>query len=333
MMLIMGDETCPLSSKKIAPHSYSAAPIQIRHSAVVLLQSSFIPKLAGLYRIRRQVPIRNRMPAATSSHLAPELLPLSAVVITHNHADQLSTCLASLRQLTDDLVVVDSLSTDQTEAVCQAYGARYFRRPWPGYAEQKNFGNAQAHHAWILSLDDDEVLSPELAQVLREQFCPDPTADAYDLPFRTHFANQPIRFGGWNPEWHIRLFDKRRISWNTDAVHEGLTLRPEHRVERLRGGFIYHFTVNSLAQLRAKTERYSSLFAENKFRGGQSASPLKRWGSPAFRFITDYVLKGGFLDGRAGWFIAWESARYTYLKYRKLHERYVAAERSGRGSR
>jgi glycosyltransferase involved in cell wall biosynthesis len=242
---------------------------------------------------------------------------LSAVVITHNSAAKLAPCLDSLREVTHDIVVVDSGSTDATRQICLDRHVRFYERAWTGYSDQKNYGNALAKHDWILSLDADERLSPELIESIREAFAQPLAVEAFDLRFRTHFAAKPIRFGGWNPESHVRLFDKRLIEWNSDAVHEGLTLRPEHQIGRLTG-YVHHFTVDTPAELKAKTDRYSALYGQRAAQAGKQASWVKVWGSPVFRFLVDYVLKLGFLDGAAGWLIARESARYTHLKYRYL---------------
>jgi glycosyltransferase involved in cell wall biosynthesis len=245
-------------------------------------------------------------------------MSLSAVVITHNEVKRIGACLDSLRQVSDDLIVVDSGSTDATEAICLAKGARFFRRAWDGYSPQKNFGNAQARHPWVISLDADEELSPELIASIQRQFAAGVADyDAFSLPFITNFCGQWIRHGGWNPEQHVRLFDQRRIQWNLDAVHEGLTLRPEHRIGRLTG-HVRHYTVDTLAQFYAKTERYSQLFAQRNHQAGKRAGWVKTYLSPAFRLLAEFVFKRGFLDGRAGWIIARENARYTYLKYKKL---------------
>jgi glycosyltransferase involved in cell wall biosynthesis len=242
---------------------------------------------------------------------------ISAVVISYNQAHKIGRTLAALRTLTEDVIVIDSLSTDDTTAVAQAHGARVIEQAWLGYSAQKNLGNAHAKHNWIISIDDDEVVSEELVQSIKKAFETTPACDAFELPFRTIFCGQLIKYGGWNPESHVRIFDKQKISWNTDAVHEGLTLQPHHRVQRLRG-YVYHYTVDTLEQFYEKTERYSRLFAEKAAKMGKKASWTKQYFSPLVRFVREYFLKLGFLDGRYGFIIAKENARYTYLKYRKI---------------
>ena len=242
---------------------------------------------------------------------------LSAVVITHNQARKIGRTLAALAILTDDIVVVDSFSTDKTADVARQHGARVFSRAWPGYSQQKNFGNAQALSNWIISVDDDEVLSDELIKNIQKAFLIKPDCEAFSLNFRTIFCGKLIRYGGWNPESHVRIFDKRQIEWNTDAVHEGLTLQPTHRIGKLKGD-VFHYTVDTLPQFYAKTERYSTLFAEKSRRLGKKSGWVKQYLSPMIRFVREYIFKLGFLDGRYGFIIAKENARYTYLKYKQL---------------
>jgi len=220
-----------------------------------------------------------------------------------------------VRELTDDVVVIDANSRDGTAELCQARGARVFQRNWTSYSEQKNFGNAEARHDWILSLDADERVSPELAASLRRVFARGELAcDAYTMRFENYFGPRRVRFGAWNPEWHVRLFDRRKCDWNTEEVHEGLRGVEGCEVGRLQG-CIRHLTVASREELAAKTERYSELFAAKLRRRGRTPSWAKIWLNPVWRFGRDLLLRLGALDGAAGWTIAWEAARYTHLKY------------------
>ncbi len=224
-------------------------------------------------------------------------------------------CIDSVRGLTDDIVVVDAGSHDQTRAICRAKGARVFERRWTGFSDQKNFGNSQARHEWILSLDADERVTPELAASIRREFAHGPpNRDAYSIRFRNYYGGQPVRFGAWNPEWHIRLFDRRQCDWNTDEVHEGLRGLEDCTSGRLHG-CIRHLPVSSREELAAKTRRYSELFAEKLRRKGRIPGWSKVWLNPVWRFSRDFFLRLGILDGGAGWAIAWEAAHYTHLKY------------------
>ncbi|MSU50536.1 MAG: glycosyltransferase family 2 protein [Opitutus sp.] len=248
------------------------------------------------------------MPVSTS--------PLSVVIISFNEEKRIGDCLDSVRDLTDDIIVVDAHSTDRTPEICRARGARLFQRRWDGYSAQKNFGNAQARHDWILSLDADERASPELIASIRRELERGPHGDAFAIRFENYFGAQRIRFGAWNPERHVRLFHRGKLRWNDDEVHEGLSGKSPVRTGRLDGR-IRHLTVDSHAHLAAKSERYSSLFADKLRRNQKTTSWWKIWLNPAWRFLRDYVARFGVLDGMAGAQIAWEAARYTHLKYRK----------------
>lgn len=245
---------------------------------------------------------------------SPTHLPLSVVIITRNEAPRIGDCLTSVRALTQDIVIVDALSDDGTADLCRAHGARVFVRAWPGYSAQKNFGNTQARHDWILSLDADERVSPELADAIRRELEAGAPCEAYAIRFENYFGARRIRFGAWNPEFHTRLFDRRALAWNEDDVHEGLGATRAVRTGRLRGR-IRHLTVASHAELAGKSERYAGLFAAKLRRRARPPGFAKVWLNPAWRFMRDYVLRLGALDGRPGLLIAWEAARYTHLKY------------------
>ena len=257
----------------------------------------------------RKTKLRFLRPTAMPIHL-----PLSVVIISLNEEERIGSCLASVRGLTNDVVLVDAESTDRTAEIASGFGARVFTRAWKGYSAQKNHGNDTAIHDWILSLDADEQVTPELAASIRAEFARGPRFDAYDLRFQNYFGGVRVRFGSWNPESHVRLFDRRKFEWNCDEVHEGLGELETTRVGTLRGR-IRHDTVASHAQLAAKTQRYSALFADKLRRQRRHPAWWKVWLNPGFRFVRDYFFRAGMFDGRAGFAIAWEAARYTYLKY------------------
>lgn len=246
---------------------------------------------------------------------------ISAVVITHNEENRIGRCLDALLQVTPDVVVVDSFSTDRTPDICRAKGVRFYQRAWTGYSDQKNYGNGLALSDWILTVDADEYLSPSLVGEIVDLFKQKIDFDGCEIKIVSFFCGKRVRFGGWNPDFGRQIFNKRRIRWNTDTVHEALTIGPEHRIVRLKG-HIEHFTVEKPEHYAAKTDRYSTLFAENAYRQGKRVSLAKAWLSAVARFVSEYLLKLGFLDGFAGWFIAKENARYSYLKYRKLIDLY-----------
>jgi (heptosyl)LPS beta-1,4-glucosyltransferase len=237
---------------------------------------------------------------------------LSAVVITFNEERNIARCLTALAQLSDDIVVVDSGSNDATVKIAHEMGARVFSRAWTGYADQKNFGNAQAKHDYILSVDADEVVSFELAFHISEAM-KDPQFAVYELEFLTSWGDRFIKHGGWVPDRHCRLFDRRKISWKSKGVHEYLAM-DGFTAERLPG-YVFHYTAADKQSYRRKMDRYAREFADGRLKAGRYSPFWKKYSSAAFRFFRDYILKRGFLEGLAGWEIALEEARYTWLKY------------------
>lgn len=243
---------------------------------------------------------------------------LSAVVITHNARPTIGRCIDSLYQVTKDIVVVDSGSNDGTKEICKSKQVRYFEKEWEGYSANKNFGNEQAKHDYILSIDSDEILSIELIRSINIEFSgTSKLADAYELTFLTNFAGKWIKYGSWNPESHVRIFNKRKIQWQLMDVHEVLTLKPSYHIKRLQGN-VQHFSYPTLESHLHKIENYTDLFAERGFKTGKKSNTLKTYIGPVFTFISSYLLKLGFMDGYYGWIVARNNALYTYKKYSKL---------------
>lgn len=238
---------------------------------------------------------------------------LSAVIISFNEEQNIARCITALQALTQDIVVVDSGSKDNTIRIATELGARVFSRAWTGYADQKNFGNEQAHHDYILSVDADEVISFELAFHISEAM-KNPQSSVYELDFLTSWGDRFIRHGGWVPDRHCRLFDKRKVRWQNRGVHEYLQMEGL-QPERLPG-YVFHYTAANKASYRLKMDRYAREFADARLASRRFSPCWKKYTSTAFRFLRDYIMKRGFLEGRAGLEIAFEEARYTWFKYR-----------------
>ena len=239
---------------------------------------------------------------------------LTACLITFNEESNLPRALASLRGVADEIIVVDSGSRDATVEVARAHGARVVDRAWTNYSEQKNFAAAQATHDWVLSLDADEELSPELRASLLEWKQHAPDAAAYEFSRRANYLGEWIRHSGWYPNRQIRLYRRDAASF-AGTVHE--SLRVNGQVMRLPGD-IYHYTMSTYAEHAAKVEGYTTLAAQQLFDAGKRSWRLAMMASPPWTFFQKFILRAGFLDGRRGWLIARMAARYTYLKYRKL---------------
>ena len=243
---------------------------------------------------------------------------ISVVIICKNEAHIIGKTIAAVQAFTDDVVVVDSGSTDGTQQVATATGAMLIETDWEGYGLNKNKGVAVAKHDWILSLDADEVVDNTLAEELRTLPLQDPTV-VYNILFRVFFGNQMIRFGEWANDQHIRLYNRTTISWNEAAVHEGLVFPANTKTVTLKG-YIHHYTSKNLEDLTAKTKHYAMLNAEKYHQRGKKAGWIQCIAAPVFSFIKNYIFRLGFLDGAAGFTVARMNAWYTWLKYVRLRE-------------
>jgi len=240
---------------------------------------------------------------------------LSGVVIAFQEADRIADCLRSL-QFCDEILVVDSGSTDGTQELARSLGARVVERPWPGHVAQKEWAIREAQHDWVFCVDADERCTAMLVaeiEALRER---DFAGHAgYEMRRRTSYLGRWIRFGGWNPDRKLRLFDRRRGHWGGHDPHDHVQL--EGPVGRLRGRLL-HDAYRSLDDHLRTIERYTTIMAEGMHARGRRAHPIDLLTRPAARFFRFYVLKLGFLDGWRGLLIACLAARYAQLKYVKL---------------
>lgn len=258
-----------------------------------------------------------------SSHPSPDSYrdlnphPFTAVLITHNVAATIGPCLAALRQVCDEVLVLDTQSTDGTIGICEEMGVTVVQHEWLGFAKTKNIGNSMARHDWVLSIDADEVLSDELVAVLQKLKPED--GQVYALDRITSYCGQWIRHCGWYPDWKVRLFNRKNVQWQGDFVHETLSVPPDVQEVRLAGK-LYHYSYRDSDDHLRRIEKYARLSAEEQFQQGKKATIAKRWLSPPARFFRTYFLKLGFLDGRAGWVISMRNARMVRLRYRILEE-------------
>ena len=242
---------------------------------------------------------------------------ISVVIITKNEAHVIGNTLQSLEGLTDDIVIVDSGSSDDTIRICQQYKTRIIETGWAGYGMNKNMGIDAAYHDWILSLDADEAIDDELKQALRDL---EPANDSivFNIRFKNFFCNKWIRYGEWGSDTHIRLFNRKRIRWNADAVHESLILPVDTIKINLKGN-ILHYTVSSGQEYEHKIDSYARLNAQKYYEEGKRAGFFKMYCAPLFAFIQFFIFRLGFLDGKEGLVIAKATMHYTYLKYHYLN--------------
>jgi glycosyltransferase involved in cell wall biosynthesis len=239
---------------------------------------------------------------------------ISATIITFNEQDNLPRALQSLG-CCDEIVVVDSGSTDRTVEVARSFGARVIERDWPGYARQKNFAAEQASHDWILALDADESLSEELQRELGEIKRLDSGFDAYSCPRLAQYRGKWIRHSGWYPDRKVRFYDRRKAAWAGDYVHE--SVRVGGRLGVLDGDLL-HYTCATFSRHVESVNRYTTLAAQEMAAAGRSVSLARVLAAPPWAFVRTFVLQRGFLDGREGFLIASMAAFYVFAKYVKV---------------
>ena len=242
---------------------------------------------------------------------------LSVVVITLNEAERLRACLESAAWA-DELVVVDAESQDKTVQIAREFTDRVLVRPWAGFAEQKNFAVAQATGDWILSLDADEEVPPELRAEIQALLGAEPAEDGYRVPRRNIFWGRWIRHGGLYTDWQLRLFRRGRGRFVERTVHE--SVRVEGRVGRLESPLV-HRSYRDVADFLERADRYSTLAAAEWVRSGRRAGVGDLVVRPAGRFLAMYVARGGFLDGWPGFLLACLYAYYVFVRSAKVWER------------
>ena len=242
-------------------------------------------------------------------------MPLSVVLITHNAAAQLADGLASVA-FADEVLVVDSGSSDGTAELAARYGARVVQKEWMGFGRQKQFAVEQAEHDWVLCLDADERVSPELAASLVRALQA-PASPVYRMARRNRFLGRWLRHGEGYPDWSVRLFDRREARWSDDPVHEKVLFAVTPGTLE---GDLLHESAEDIGRYLEKQNRYTTLAAEELHRRGKRAGMAELMLSPLVRFIKFYVLRLGFLDGLPGLAHISVGCMNSFMKYAKLAE-------------
>jgi glycosyltransferase involved in cell wall biosynthesis len=241
---------------------------------------------------------------------------VSVTVITKNEAADLGAALESVAWA-DEIVVVDSRSMDDTVAIARRHTNRVEVRDWPGYVEQKNYAASIASHDWILSLDADERVTPELAAEIRAVLAGAPSHAAYRMPRVTWHLGRWVRTTDWYPDFQTRLYDRRAARWAGRYVHESVVA--DGPVGRLRGE-LQHYAYRDLADHLETIDRYSTYAAREMYERGRRATALDLAVHPPLAFLRNYVARGGCRDGAAGFVISRMNAFYVFLKFAKLRE-------------
>jgi glycosyltransferase involved in cell wall biosynthesis len=248
-------------------------------------------------------------------------LKITATIITFNEADNIRAACESV-QWANEILVVDSESTDETRAIAEECGARVITRAWPGFTAQKQFAADEARHDWIFSLDADERVSDELRHSIEDLLytSEDRLTDGYRLSRRSFYMERWIRGGGWYPDYQLRLYNRSRGRWQGAYVHESVKMVEGARIETLKGDILHYTGRDAAYHHRMIGERYAPLAARQMFERGQRTSRLRIITAGPTAFIRSYILKGGFRDRFPGYVIARFAAHHAFLKHLMLWE-------------
>ncbi|MGH7769462.1 MAG: glycosyltransferase family 2 protein [Candidatus Binatia bacterium] len=242
---------------------------------------------------------------------------ISAIVVCFNEEDNIGRCLASL-EWCDEIVVVDSFSTDRTVEICRRYTDRVIQRAWAGYRDQKAFAHSQATKEWVFLVDSDEEVSAELRDEIRNALAAggDGLA-AFSVPRLVRYLDRWWRRGGWYPDYDIRIFRRDLARWGGTDPHEKILV--DGKVRRLRTP-LYHYSYRDVADHWKRINHFTSVAAAEQKGEGRPWRSMDNLLRPPFRFLRAYVLKRGWLEGFPGYFVAATAAMYVFLKYAKLRE-------------
>lgn len=241
---------------------------------------------------------------------------LSVAIITFNEEKNIQRCLQSIAPIADEIVVVDSLSTDATESICQNFNVRFIKQAFLGYIEQKNLALSYCTNAMVLCLDADEALSSELLQAIKNLKQQGFIADGYIMKRCTFFMGKWIKHGTWYPDKKLRLVNKEKAKWGGTNPHDELQLQTNN--QQFLNADILHYSYNSLDEVITQNNKFTNIQAKAMYHQGKKSSWLKILVNPCVAFITGYIFKLGFLDGWRGYFIAKSVAYQTFCKYIKL---------------
>lgn len=246
-------------------------------------------------------------------------MQISATIICFNEAEKIARCIDSLLVVADEIIILDSGSTDETLSIAKSFGAKCTYHAFDGHIEQKNRAIALASYDWILSIDADECLSPLLQQsVLNAKKAVSPP-DAFSTNRLNNFCGQWIKHGGWYPDKKIRLFKKHKGRWGGLNPHDKIILLPGSVVQHLNGDLL-HYTYDKEGDFEIQNAKFAKSAAHAMHQQTKISTIFTPFYKAAFRWFKGYLLQLGFLDGRAGWLIAVGNARYTFHKYQMLFQ-------------
>ncbi|MFA6923234.1 MAG: glycosyltransferase family 2 protein [Bacteroidales bacterium] len=243
------------------------------------------------------------------------MISASIVIITLNEERNIERCLNSVKDISDDIIVVDSYSNDKTKEICKKYDVNFIEYDWKGYSETKNYGNSIAKYDWILSIDADEVVSEKLKKSLLNVDL-NSGFDGFYLKRLNNYCGKWIKHSGWYPDRKIRLWNKNKAKWEGE-VHEKIVLEKQSEIGCLKGNLL-HYSYYTIKEHIKRIEKYSDMSAQEYFKKGKKSNIFKIYVAPVFKFILNYFIRLGFLDGYYGFIICKLTAYTTFLKYYKL---------------
>ena len=248
-------------------------------------------------------------------------MKISTVIIAHNEEAKIADAINSVIWA-DEILLVDSESTDQTREIAESLGAKVIVQKWLGFSKQKQFAVDSAENDWILSLDADEQISEKLKTEILElkNLSADKLADGYKIPRLSIYMNRPIRHSGWYPDWQLRFFNRTKGKWKDVIIHESVEMQSDAKIGKLSKDILHLSVENAAHHHRMIGERYAPLAAKQMFERGKRTSPFKIAFSAWSTFVQTYFLKLGFLDGFAGFSIAYFAAHHAFLKHLLLYE-------------
>ncbi|NVO19509.1 MAG: glycosyltransferase family 2 protein [Bacteroidetes bacterium] len=255
------------------------------------------------------------------------MVKLSVVIITFNEEKQIGRCIDSVLGIADEVIVLDSFSTDTTEIICRQKGAIFHQHEFDGYIEQKNRALSIASFDFILSLDADEVLSDELRSSIGE-VKQNPTASGFTMNRLNNYCGKWIRHGGWYPDKKLRLIDRRLGKWEGENPHDKLVIS-DNNIKHLTGD-LFHYSYHSIHSHVQQSNNFSEISAASMYKKGIKAPLWKLVVNPSIMFIKCYITKAGFLDGYLGYTISRISSHSTFLKYAKLRFLWIHGKQDGR---
>lgn len=245
-------------------------------------------------------------------------MKISALIITFNEENNIARCIDSLQRVADEIVVIDSFSTDRTEDICRSRGVKFIQHKFEGHIEQKNFAITQASHPRILSLDADEALSPELTESILEakqkwNF------DGYQFNRLTNYCGKWIRYCGWYPDKKLRLWDRSAGQWGGTNPHDEFKMKPGTSVGYLKGDLL-HYSYSSIRQHVHQLNYFTDIMAQEAVNKGKNATILNLIFSPWIKFVKSYFIQLGIADGYYGFIVCTLSSFATFIKYTKIIE-------------